>query len=147
MISAEPWGPHALISYYGDGNFTLDVRTIGFSGELDDRDSCKAELTVAKAAIAAATGAPVDVAVCLPDSDAEIDSGHHMNVGLRSDVVRTTYGQIDGPAYGSYAACRDDRAQAVAALSQASGRVVTGAVCVRTTSFQPFTYKIVGILK
>lgn len=128
IVDARPWGPHVLVSFYGDPEAGVLVRVPGYFGRLDDQESCAAELVAAKGALAVA-GAPAPaLAVCLGDS---FDGSSHLALAFTGGVDGAPFVERRGPTYGSYGDCAASRAAAVAVVQADTDRKVGGVVCVR----------------
>ncbi len=143
VVDGVPWGPNALVSYYAADSANVLTKTIGFEGQLDSMAECDSELAVAKAAIGRVSGASPVIARCLPNA---YDSSAHLNFGFEGEEAKR-FSQVEGPLYSTYAACVGDRERGRVAMSQASGREIAEAVCVRTSSVSPASLRLIGVAR
>lgn len=139
---AVPWGGYVVSMYYSPAPVTVDPRTIGFRGQTETAAACKTELDEAVRTVATIMGRDPGLARCLPDS---YDSTFHLNLAYGTQERLPSYWQERGPLYATYQSCAADRADALAAFRQATGRDARGVACVMESTILPSKYQAILI--
>lgn len=141
IIEAEPWGPYALVSFYGS-IVPLVPFAPNYDGIVDGPEQCEFELGVALSALATIRGSQPLISKCLSSGDSPAT---HLNFAFARSAEGLGFSEIRGPTFGTYATCSSNRDRSVEAMRRTSGRDVRAAVCVRTSSVDPSDFVLIGL--
>ncbi len=141
IIEGEPWGPHALISYYG-AFLGISMFSPNYYGQVDDVSQCSQELQVAQEALSSMRGGQPLIATCLQASGS---GGFHLNFAFLREGSGLGFGEVRGPTFSSFSACSADRARGVEAIRRISGRDVRAGVCVRDRYDDSSAFVLIGL--